>query len=81
MKEILINFTIGLLTLLLGLMIGYNIKQKEPPNLTSEIISLQKDVLRLEAGIAENLIKINYLEYWRDSVVYRPEKKPTPPKR
>jgi hypothetical protein len=81
MKEILINFTIGLLTLLLGFIIGYNVSRPEPPisEIVSEIKNLQKDVVRLDTQSMENYININNLMRWRDSIIFRPSpKKPTP---
>jgi hypothetical protein len=85
MKELIFGIALFISGFLFGYLTNDNVGVKEPidnsKKLSQEIILLQKDVMRIEARTAENLIKINYLEYWRDSVVYRPEKKPTAPKR
>jgi len=85
MKELIFGVALIISGFILGYLVSNNQMLREPlegnKQLAQEIAMLQKDVMRLEASIAENLIRIDYLEYWRDSVVYRPEKKPTVPKR
>ena len=68
MKDIIL----GVLLFAAGLLMGFIYTDKEPPNFAIEISALQKDIMRLEAQGMENFIKINYLEHWRDSVVFRP---------
>ncbi len=68
MKDIML----GVLIFVMGFLIGFLFNDKDPPNFTTEISALQRDIMRLEAQGMENFIKIDYLEHWRDSVVFRP---------
>ncbi len=73
------DIVLGILIFTMGFLIGFVYNSEQPPNFTTEISALQRDIMRIEAQGMENFIKIDYLEHWRDSIVFRPPpRKPKP---
>jgi hypothetical protein len=73
------SYAVGVLIFVVGFLVGYIYHHPEP--LTKEILleikALQQDVVRVESQSMENFIKIEYLEHWRDSIVFRPPERET----
>lgn len=78
MKDIILGVLIFIAGFLIGFLFSDDIGMKDPiTELISEVKMLQKDLVRVEIQTTENFVKINYLEFWRDSILFRPpEKKP-----
>jgi len=68
MKE----FLIGVLIFCVGFFTGSMWNHRDPPNFATEIKNLQQDIMRIEGHQTENFIKIEYLERWRDEIIFRP---------
>jgi len=71
MRELII----GVLIFCVGFFTGYLFNNKVPPNFSTEIKALQRDIMRIEGQQTENFIKIEYLERWRDEIIFRPPPK------
>ena len=80
MRDIILGILIFTMGFLIGYLVNDDVGMKETSvEIISEIKSLQKDITRVEIQATENFIKIDYLEHWRDSVVFRPPpRKPKP---
>ncbi len=74
MKEWITDIIIGVLCIALGFLVGFTVNKKEPPTkeILLEIKNLQQDLVRVEIRSTENLINIQHLLKWQDSIIFRP---------
>ena len=78
MREWITDIILGALLFLIGFSFGYFLGKPEPPTMeiVTEIKLLQKDIVRIETQAIKNLIKIEDLDKWRDSIIFRPPELP-----